>query len=87
MSGPRRWPLPFIADPAAGRYARAFRALCQNAIEEYDAGTTGETPESGPLNDAVIGTKRSVPRWRRALISRPILRELDYWNRMRGGAS
>jgi hypothetical protein len=84
MTGPRRWPLPFSADPAAERFARAFRALCQNCIEEYAAGVTGETPESGPLNDAVIDAKRDVPRWRRALISRRILRELDYWNRTGG---
>jgi hypothetical protein len=69
----------------ADRYARAFRAMCQNYIEECAAGVTGETPESGPLNDAVLDAKRGVPRWRRVLISRRILRELDYWDRT-GGA-
>lgn len=63
------------------RYADAVRALCENGIAEYAAGIDWETPEFGPLNRAVHAAKRDVPAWRRRLIDRRILRELDYWNR------
>lgn len=70
---------------AAAGYERAFRALCENAIEEYDAGVTEETPGSTRLNSAVIDAKRRVPRWRRWFVQRRVVRELDYWNRTDGG--
>ncbi len=69
---------------AAERYAKARRALDTNAIEDYAAGIDYETPEFLRLNRAVFDAERGVPWWRRALIDRRILRELDYWNRMRG---
>lgn len=67
----------------AGRYARASRALAVNSIEDYAAGIDYETPEFLRLNHGVIEAEREISWWRRALIDRRILRELDYWNRMR----
>jgi hypothetical protein len=61
------------------RYAQARRELAEHSIAAHEAGTRGEAP--GALNDAVIEARRGVPRWRRMLIDRRVLRELDYWNR------
>jgi hypothetical protein len=70
---------------AIERYAAARRALDVNAIEEYEARIDRETPEFRRLNRAVAEAERHVSWWRRALIDRRILRELNYWERM-GGA-
>jgi hypothetical protein len=42
-----------------------------------------DEPEFLRLNREVAEAERGVSWWRRWLISRRILRELDYWNRMR----
>ncbi len=70
---------------AIERYTKARRALDVNAIEEYEAGIDWETPEFLRLNREVADAERGVSWWRRWLISRRILRELDYWDRMEGG--
>jgi hypothetical protein len=70
----------------AERYAKARRALDVNAIADYAAGIDWETPEFLLLNDEVADAKRGVSWWQRALIDRRILRELDYWHRMRGAS-
>jgi hypothetical protein len=72
--------------PDAGRYAEAFRAMCLNGIDEYAAGITDETGEYLRLNRAMGEAREQlgVPWWRRWLIERRILRELDYWNRTGG---
>lgn len=70
---------------AVAGYAQALRALCENSIEEYAAGVTGETAESTRLNSAVIDAKRGVPPVARWLVQRRVVRELDYWNRTDGG--
>lgn len=75
---------PTSPDSPIERYRRAFRALCENSIAEYAAGTIGETPEYLAANDEVAEAKRYVPWWRRALIDRRIIRELDYWTRTGG---
>lgn len=64
---------------AAERYEQAFRALCQNAIDEYAADVTEETDEYLRVNRAVGPARRGVPWWRRWLIDRRVIRELDYW--------
>lgn len=66
---------------AIERYERAFRALCQNAIDEYAAGIETETSEYNRVNSAAADAKYGVPRWRRWLINRRVIRELDYWVR------
>jgi hypothetical protein len=66
---------------AAGRYAAAFRAQCENDIADVAAGINYETPEFARRNRACFEAEQSVPRWLRWLIDRRILRELDYWNR------
>jgi hypothetical protein len=66
---------------AIDRYTAAERALCENAITEYAAGIDDETPEFGRVNREVHAAKRDVPAWRRALIDRRIIRDLDYWTR------
>lgn len=71
---------------AEERYAAARRALDVNAIDDYAAGIRGETPEFLRLNHAVAEAERGVSWWRRALIDRRVLRELNYWERMRDGA-
>jgi hypothetical protein len=58
--------------------------MCELSMKEYAAGVIGETTESGPLNDAVIDAERGVPAWRRWLVQRRIVRELDYWNHTGG---
>ena len=65
---------------AAGRYAAAFRALCEHNIADYEAGINQEAPSA--LNNTVIDAGRGVPWWRQMLIERRILRELDYWRRI-----
>jgi hypothetical protein len=70
--------------PAAGRYAAARRALSEHAIASYAAGICYETPEFLRLNQAVIDAERGVPWWRIWLIDRRVLRELNYWDHMRG---
>jgi hypothetical protein len=60
-------------------YAHARRALCENTIEEYEAGVAWETPEYLRLNDAVAAAKNGVPGWAMALTDRVILRQLRYW--------
>ena len=67
---------------AIDRYTAARRALDLNSIEEYGAGVLDETPEFLELNREVCAAEAGVPWWRRALIDRRILRELDYWARM-----
>lgn len=67
---------------AIDRYTAASRALDLNSITEYAAGITDETPEFLELNQEVADAEAGVPWWRRALIDRRILRELDYWARM-----
>jgi len=67
---------------AIERYAAASRALDLNSITEYAAGILDETPEFLELNQEVADAEAGVPWWRRALIDRRILRELDYWARM-----
>ena len=67
---------------AIDRYTAARRALDLNSIEEYAAGILDETPEFLELNQEVADAEAGVPWWRRALIDRRILRELDYWARM-----
>ncbi len=67
---------------AIERYTQARRALDLNSITDYDAGINEETPEFLRLNREVIEAERGVSWWRRALIDRRILRELDYWARM-----
>jgi hypothetical protein len=71
---------------AAERYAEAFRALCRNSIAEYAAGVIGETDEYLRVNRAMASARaeRGVPWWRRWLIERRILRELDYWKHTGG---
>jgi hypothetical protein len=71
-------------DSPALRYAQARRALCLNSIEDYAAGINYETARFRELNRDVWEAEPGVPRWRRWLIDRRILRELDYWNRMGG---
>jgi hypothetical protein len=66
---------------AIERYEEAFRALCQNAIDEYAAGTDVETDEYLRVNLAVTGARRGVPWHRRWLADRRVIRELDYWAR------
>jgi hypothetical protein len=66
------------------RYTAARRALNENSIDEYRAGVTWETRAFLLLNREVAEAERDVSWWRRWLIDRRILRELDYWNRMRG---
>lgn len=73
-----RW-LTSHTSPAAERYEQALRALCQNGIEQYEAGITGEAPSG--LNSAVAETRAAVPLWRRILIDRRVIRQLDYWAR------
>lgn len=65
----------------AERYEQAFRALCQNAIDEYAAGIDEETGEYLRVNLAVYEARRGVSLWRRVLIDRRVIRELDYWAR------
>jgi hypothetical protein len=60
-------------------YTRARRALCENSIEEYEAGVAWETPDYLRLNDAVAEAKHGVPAWVRALADWIILRRLQYW--------
>lgn len=72
------------ARTAARRYEEARRALCHNGIREYAAGVTHETDEFLLLNRAVARAERGVSWWRRALIDRRVLRELDYFKRMGG---
>jgi hypothetical protein len=71
--------------PAAlRRYAAAERALCENSITEYAAGTDEETPEYLHANNEAAAAHASVPwclLWLTELISRRIVRELDYFNR------
>ena len=69
---------------AAERYEQAFRALCQNSIEEYAAGIHYETDEYLRVNDAIYEAERGVPWWRRILIDRRVIRKLDYWNHTGG---
>lgn len=69
---------PLRKSPAE-RYEAAFRAMCEDSIERNQAESDEEPPSH--LNNAVLETERDVPRWRRALIDRRVLRELDYWNR------
>ena len=78
MNGPRQ--------AAIERYTAARRALDENALADHAAGIAWETDEFLRLNRAVADAERGVPWWRRWAIDRRILRELDYWNRMRGGA-
>jgi hypothetical protein len=66
---------------AIERYTAAERAQCENAIRDYAAGIDYETPEYHRINDETAAAARDVPWWRRALIDRRIIRELDYWNR------
>jgi hypothetical protein len=66
---------------AAAGYEEAFRALCQNAIDEYAAGIDAETDEYLRVNLAIPGARRGVPHWRRWLIDRRVISELDYWAR------
>lgn len=66
----------------ATEYEQAFRALCENSIEEYAARVTEETPGFLRANRAVHEAERGVSWWRRWLIDRRVLRELDYWKRM-----
>jgi hypothetical protein len=67
---------------AIDRYAKARRALDANSITEYGAGICDETPEFLELNQEVADAEAGVPWWRRALIDRRVLRELDYWAAM-----
>ncbi len=69
---------------AAGRYARAFLALCQNSIADYATGATGETPAFLAASRECHDAGRGVARWRQRLARRRVLRELDYWNRTGG---
>lgn len=64
---------------SAERYEQAFRALCQNAIDEYAAGIDYETDEYLRVNRAIPEARRGVPQWRRILIDRRVIGELDYW--------
>lgn len=69
---------------AAERFEDAFRALCENCIAEYAAGTPEETPEYLYLNNLVTETERGIRWWRRELIAHRILRELGYFSRTGG---
>lgn len=60
-------------------YTRARRALCENTIEEYEAGVAWETPEYLRLNDTVAQAKNGAPAWARTLTDWVILRRLRYW--------
>lgn len=66
---------------AAERYEQRFRALCQNYIDEYAAGIDYETDEYLRVNRAIPEARRGVSWWRRILIDRRVIRELDYWAR------
>lgn len=68
---------------SAKTYEQARRALDQNALDEHADGVTGETPEFLRLNAEVARLEKTVSWWRRWLIDRRVLRELDYWERMR----
>jgi hypothetical protein len=66
------------------RYARAERALCELSVAEYEAGITGETPESVRVNRDVIAAAGAVPRplrWLTRIADWRIIRGLDYWRR------
>ena len=65
------------------RYTAARRALCENSIAEHAAGIEDETPAFLVLNREVWEAEQDVPVWRRWWIDRRVLRELDYWRRMR----
>lgn len=69
---------------AVERYAEARRALDENSIAEYMAGIDYETGTFRRLNRDVWEAEPGVPWWHRWLIDHRILRELDYWQRMRG---
>jgi hypothetical protein len=66
------------------RYARAERALCENAITEYAEGVTEDTPEFLHANRESHDAAAAVPWWLRpvtALIDWHIVTDLDYWHR------
>jgi hypothetical protein len=73
--------IPANSQTAAERYGQAFRALCQNAIDEYAAMLDTETDEYLRVNLAVIDAEHGVSWVRRWLIDRRVIRELDYWAR------
>jgi hypothetical protein len=66
------------------RHVRAERALARNAIADYEAGITWETPDYHQANDESEAADRAVPRWlrwAREPIWWYIARDLDYWRR------
>ena len=73
---------PLINNDDAQRYANARRVLCQNSIREHAAGVREETDEFLQCNGEVADAEQGVALWRRVLIDRRILRELDYWKWM-----
>lgn len=68
---------------AIRRYARAERALCEDAIASYAAGGDGwETPSR--IHREAHDAAAAVPRWLRpvtAVIDWRIIADLDYWRR------
>lgn len=72
---PRGWlPARVVA------YARARRALDENAIRDYQDGVTWDTPEFLRLNRAVAEAENGVPGWGQTFIAWAIERRLRYWD-------
>jgi hypothetical protein len=70
---------------AFAAYAKARRALDENAIADVAAGIDYETPTFLRLNHAVIEAEAALPWWGWVVtwwIDAKILRELDYWNKV-----
>jgi hypothetical protein len=65
-------------------YARAERTNATVSIAGYDAGIRHETPEWLAANRELGEARAAVPwwlGWMKAIISRRIMRQLDYWRR------
>jgi hypothetical protein len=79
---PRGWlPTRLLA------YARARRALDEDAIRDYRDGVTWETPEFLRLNRAVADAETGVPPWMQTLTDWAIERKLRYWKHVRDNAT
>ena len=80
-------PLPRQARPTARspeeRYEAARRALNENALRDYAAGTGDETPEFLQLNHEVAEAGQGVSGWQRSRIDNRVADEQDYDAQMR----
>ena len=65
------------------RYEAARRALNENALRDYAAGTGDETPEFLQLNHEVAEAGQGVSGWQRSRIDNRVADEQDYDAQMR----